>query len=43
VVMETVASCTGPDRPPIYPDTSYGDYFKSRIEKNYDHQQEGAA
>ncbi len=43
VVMETLNSCIGPDNPPQYEDMSYGDYFKSRIEKNYDHQQKGAA
>jgi len=43
VVMEVLETCTAADNPPRYAPMSHGDYFASRIEKNYDHQQQGAA
>ena len=43
VVMKTLPNCISADHPARFDDISYGEYFKSRIEKNYEHQQKGVA
>ena len=42
IPMGVVETCTGADDPPRYEPTAYGDYFRSRIAKNYDHHKESA-
>ena len=43
VEMAVVEACCGPDNPPRYEPITYGDYFRSRISKNYDHHKTAAA
>ena len=43
VMIECLPSCTGPDKPPLYPTRSFGDYYAWFVKMNYRHQQEEVA
>jgi isopenicillin N synthase-like dioxygenase len=42
VPIGVAETCTGPGNPARYEPITHGDYFRSRIAKNYDHHKEGA-
>ncbi len=43
IPIGVVETCTGPGNPPRYAPIAHGDYFRSRISRNYDHHKEGSA